>query len=453
MGWDIAFVLTSGLWGTSTFRLSALFGALYALGIVLLLSLVYLRTATYFTGRTDRIIRAEADLLERGGPGDILSAMSRASSRDPFSRFALYAATGERVAGDAPLGPGDLPLNGAPRETRLGPGIPARALAERTPWGEVLIVARDSRQIEEFRRIVLSALIWSGAIIAILGLASGIGLSLRPLSRIRSMQAASDAITAGDFSRRLPIAGSRDELDELALITNQMMDEAERLMVQARTVGEGVAHELRSPLTRLRASLEHAAQGLEADDSRRKLLEACVDEADGVLRRFHALLRIAALEARGRALAKTPVALATIIEQVVELYAPLAAERGLALIGQSISGVVIEADGDLLFEALSNLVDNGLKFTPAGGQVRLGAAAGRRGPIIEVADTGPGIAEAERAFVTRRFYRSPRHAQASGHGLGLSLVAAVADMHGFGLEFDDAGPGTVVRIICRARLE
>lgn len=442
-------MLTSGLWRTSTFRLSALFGALYALGIVLLLGLVYIRTATYLTGRSDRIIRAEADVLERGGPQDILSAMSRASSRDPFSRFALYAATGERVAGDAPLRPADLPLNGQPRETRLGPGIPARALGERTPWGEILIVARDSRQIVELRHIVLSALIWSGAIIAILGLASGIGLSLRPLARIRAMQAASDAITSGDFTRRLPIAGARDELDELATIANQMMDEAERLMIQARTVGEGVAHELRSPLTRLRARLDRAAQGLEADDGRRRLLEACVDEADGVLRRFHALLRIAALEARGRGLARSKVALESVLEQIAELYEPLAAERGLWLKAHSVPGLVIEADGELIFEALSNLVDNGLKFTPAGGEVRLSTAVGPAGPIITVADTGPGIAEAERALVTRRFYRSPRHAQSSGHGLGLSLVAAVADLHGFGLEFDDAAPGTIVRLTCR----
>ncbi len=443
---------TSGLWRTSTFRLSALFGALYALGIVLLLGLVYLQTAAYLSGRSDRIIRAEADVLERGGPRDILGAMSRASSRDPFSRFALYAATGERVAGDAPLSPADLPVTGQPRESRLGPGIPARALAERTPWGEVLIVARDSRQIVELRHIVLSALIWSGAIIAVLGLASGIGLSLRPLARIRSMQAASDAITSGDFSRRLPIVGARDELDELAKIANQMMDEAERLMVQARTVGEGVAHELRSPLTRLRASLDHAAQGFEPGDKRRKLLEACVEEADGVLRRFHALLRIAALEARGRGPAHAPVALETVVEQIAELYGPLAAERGLCLKANSAPGLVIAADGELIFEALSNLVDNGLKFTSAGGEVRLSTAAGPSGPIIAVADTGPGIAETERALVTRRFYRSPRHAQASGHGLGLSLVAAVADLHGFGLEFDDARPGTIVRLICRAPL-
>jgi signal transduction histidine kinase len=445
-------VLTSGLWRTSTFRLSALFGALYALGIVLLLGLVYLQTAAYLTGRSDRIIRAEADVLERGGPQNILRAMSRASSRDPFSRFALYAATGERVGGDAPLRPADLPLTGQPRETRLGPAIPARALAERTPWGEILIVARDSRQIVELRHIVLRALVWSGAIIAILGLASGIGLSLRPLARIRSMQAASDAITSGDFSRRLPIAGARDELDELAKIANQMMDEAERLMTQARTVGEGVAHELRSPLTRLRASLDHAVQGLEADGERRKLLEACVEEADGVLRRFHALLRIAALEARGRGLAKAPVGLATIIEQIAELYAPLAAERRICLRANSDPGLTVEADGELIFEALSNLVDNGLKFTPAGGEVRLSTAAWPAGPIIVVADTGPGIAPAERALVTQRFYRSPRHIQASGHGLGLSLVAAVADLHGFALEFDDAGPGAIVRLICRAPL-
>lgn len=443
-------MLGSNLWRTTTFRLSALFGALYALGIVLLLGLVYLQTATYLTRRSDRAVQAEARILERGGPDRILRGFERESARDPLSRFALYATTGERVAGDATLTPKNLPVDGTPRGFSRPGATPARALAERTPWGEILIVERDSRPILELGRIVLSALIWSGAIIVVLGLASGILLSLRPLARIQAMQAASDSIAWGDFSKRLPIAGNRDELDELARIANRMMDEAERLMVQARTVGEGVAHELRSPLTRLRASLDHAAQGLEGDDVRRQLLDQCVAETDGVLARFRALLRIAALEAKGRGLGKGPVCLGALARQIAELYGPLAQDQGVDLRLGNAAEIFIDADGELLFEALSNLVDNALKFTGIGGRVRLSVTSTVAGPVVEVADTGPGIPEAERALVTKRFYRGPRHGAVTGHGLGLSLVAAVADLHGFQLVFDDGQPGAIVRILCAA---
>lgn len=441
-------MLASGLWRTTTFRLSALFGVLYALGIVLLLGLVYVQTVTYLTRRADQAVKAEATILESGGPDKILRGFQREAARDPLSRFALYSATGERVAGDAPLTPADLPLDGVSRGV-AGPNAPSvRALADRTPWGEILIVQRDSRQILEVRHIVLTALVWSGAIIVILGLASGVGLSLRPLDRIRAMQAASDTIASGDFSMRLPIAGNRDELDELARIVNRMMDEAERLMVQARTVGEGVAHELRSPLTRLRATLDHAGDAFDPEDPRRQLLETCVAETDGVLARFRALLRIAALEARGRGLSRGPVSLSSVAEQVAELYAPLAAELTRNLQLSIDADVTIIADGELIFEALSNLVDNALKFTAAGGQVRVSVTATAGGPVLEVADDGPGIAEAEHALVTKRFYRGQRHGTIAGYGLGLSLVAAVADLHGFQLTFDDASPGAIVRLVC-----
>ncbi len=438
--------LSDRLWRTTPFRLSALFGVTYAVGIALLLSLVYVQTATFLTARADGAVHEEAAILERAGPEAILSAFARASARDPLTRFALYAQTGERVAGDASLTPQDIPVDGVVRDVPRGRDGPARGMALRTPWGETLIVERDIRPILELRRIVLGALLLSGAVIVVLGLASAVGLSLRPLARIQAMQAASARITQGDFTTRLPVRDARDELDELARIVNRMMDEAEQLMGQARTVGEGVALELRSPLTRLRTSLDHAAQSLPAEDPRRDLLDRCVTEADGVLARFHALLRIAALEAGGRSLSRKTIALGEILDQAAELYRPLALERGLTLEVECKEETRIEADGELLFEAISNLLDNALKFTSEGGKVRLRLVKRQGKAILEVIDSGPGIPEAERAFVTKRFYRGQRHAQIAGHGLGLSLVAAVAYLHGFVLEFDDAAPGAIVRL-------
>jgi signal transduction histidine kinase len=223
-------------------------------------------------------------------------------------------------------------------------------------------------------------------------------------------------------------------------------------MIQARTVGEGVAHELRTPLTRLRARLDHACQDLAADDPRRPLLEQCVAETDAVLARFRAMLRIAAVEARGRRIGVGHVDLSAIALQIAELYEPVASERNTALVGDIAPGLSVRADGELLLEAISNLVDNALKFTPGGGQVIVRAAVAGGVPMIEVADDGPGIAEDERQLVLKRFYRSDRNANIEGHGLGLSLVAAVADLHGFELSFDNARPGLIVRLLCRSGL-
>jgi signal transduction histidine kinase len=276
-------------------------------------------------------------------------------------------------------------------------------------------------------------------------------LSLKPLRRVRDVQRASHAVANGDLTVRLPVDRSHDELDDLAQIVNVMMDEVERLMGQAKSFGEAVAHELRTPLTRLRASLDHAAQGLEGGDPRKALMETCVAETDSLLSRFRALLRIAAVEARNRQSRIAEVRLSAIVEQVGELYAPLAVARGIALRVDVEPEVSARADGELMFEAISNLVDNGLKFTPAGGSVHLTLSPSEDGPIVEVRDSGIGIPADDVALITKRFYRSANVGHIQGHGLGLSLVAAVADMHGFELAIGDAAPGALFRILCRPR--
>jgi signal transduction histidine kinase len=441
--------LRLGLWRTTTFRLTLAFGASFAVGVVVLLGSVYVQTAHYLERRVDHIIAAEADALARSSPEALPKLLRQASARDPLTAIGLFSTDGVGVAGDVRLTPADVPPDQKPRDLRNAAGLgPQRAVAQRLPWGEVLVVRRDASQLVELRRIVLRALVWSGGVISVLGLGLAVLLSARPLRRLQAMRDASDAIAAGDLAQRLPTDSSRDELDQLARIVNAMMDEVERLMTQARTVGEGVAHELRTPLTRLRATLDHAGQGLAADDPRGELLGACVAEADSLLARFRALLRIAAVEARRRKSGIERVSLAPIVEQVGELYAPLAAERDIALEVSVAGEAEVRADAELMFEALSNLVDNALKFTPAGGTVRLSLRRAPDGPVLEVRDTGVGIPADERELVTQRFYRSRSSAGAPGHGLGLSLVAAVADLHGFGLAIEDARPGTVVRLAC-----
>ena len=431
-----------------------MFFAVFAVGVSLLLGLVYFETASYLTARVDHALVAEADILRDSGPQLIIQRFQREGARDPLNNFGLFSAGGEKVAGQSRLSPTALPPDGRPRDVPVSVNAaPRRALAERMPWGEVLVVERDTSQLVELRRIILQALLLSGAAIVVLGLASALALGIRPLRRIQAMQSVTDDIISGDFALRLPVGDSGDELDQLARLVNGMMNEVERLMVQARTVGDGVAHELRTPLTRLRALLDRAARDLDPDDPRRELLEQCVTDADGVLARFRALLRIAAVEVRGRRGQIEQMSLSRIVEQIAELYAPLAAERGIDLrMRRPDDPVEVRADGELLFEALSNLVDNALKFAPQGGHVQIRLEATAEGPMLEIIDDGPGIAEAERSLVTKRFYRSQRDMTVPGHGLGLSLVAAVVDLHGFELTFHDANPGAAVRIVCRNRL-
>lgn len=447
-------------WRTTPFRLALSFGVIYALGVALLLGLVYQQTASYLTRRTDRILTSQAAMFRQAGPEQLPARLSLEARRDPLNGFALYDQTGQHVAGDAALDPSRLPADGTVREFfGLGRYKGVRAMAVPLPWGETLVVARDTGQLTRLRRILMEALVLSGSAIAVLGALGGVVLGLDPLRRIHAMRLASDRIVAGDLATRLPVGRRQDELDALAGIVNAMLAEIERLMVQARTAGESVAHELRTPLTRLRATLEHAGEALTPDDPRRALLERCVAEADGVLARFRALLRIAAVEAKNRSAEIGPVELGPLIDQVAELYQPLAKERGLGFRVEAPPGLQARVDPELFFEALANLVDNAIKFTPPGGWVALKLGSGSAGPVVEVSDNGPGVAASDLPLITQRFYRGGQGANgpgpggpgapgpgAPGHGLGLSLVAAVVKMHGFALSFDSSAAGTTARI-------
>lgn len=435
---------------TSTFRLTASFGLLCAFAIVVLLGLVYFRTESVLSRRVDAILRSEAASLAGTSPDAILSVMKEQAARDPLTDFSVYAQTGERVAGRDGPKPGALPRDGSALDLDGHGGPPRRAMAVRLPWGETLVIERDTSQLAELKRIIIDALALSGGVIVlIVGLLS-VSLSINPLRRVRAMQQASDLIGAGDLTARLPVTQRRDELDALALMVNAMMDEIERLVTEARTVGEAIAHELRTPLTRLRMSLDHAAEGLSADDERRALIDACLAEADGLSGRFRALLRIAAVQARGRRAMIAATSMTDVTRQAVELLEPLAAERGVRIAAEVAEDLEIGADPELLFEALVNILDNAVKFSPVGGLVRVHLRAAGEGAVLEIVDEGPGISPNDRPFVTRRFYRSPAAASVAGHGLGLSLVAAVADLHGFDLTFEDAEPGARVRLTCRS---
>jgi len=295
---------------------------------------------------------------------------------------------------------------------------------------------------------VLNGVIGSGTVILFAILVAAIALSVAPLRRLRDLQRACRVIAAGNLDARMPIFGRGDELDLFAGTVNIMVDEVGRVIAQVKSVTDAIAHDLSTPMTRVRNQLYRIRQqaGLDPDVARR--IDAATEDLDIVLERFAALLRISELEVTDRRAGFGEVVLDRLIANVCELYEPLAEERGIALTGHGGAGGVIHGDEQLLFEAVSNLLDNALKYTPPGGRVSVDLMQHDHAMWIEVRDDGPGIPVDQRKAAFRRFQRGSDTEGIPGSGLGLSVVAAIVHLHQFSIELEDARPGLVVRIIC-----
>jgi signal transduction histidine kinase len=438
------------LWRTTTFRLTLLYGLVFAVGTVSLLGMVYLQSAVYLTQRVDGILNAEAQRFAQSPPDTLRQRVNDALALDDNQTnvFALFSADGHWIAGNLRALPANLEPGGSPVEIAPTAAFPshARLIAKRLPSGLEFVVGRDVNQLREMRAIIASALIWSGLSIIVVGLGFGTSLSIRPLRRLRTLQAAAHKIASGELNRRMPLSNRHDELDMFAATVNFMMDEVERLMVEVKGSTESIAHDLRTPLTRARSKL-HRIRQAEVFDA--EGVDRVTAEIDGVLDRFRALLRISELEARRRRAGFSPTDLGAIVGQVVDLYQPLADERGVRLANAGGCTAVVDADPKLLFEAVSNLVDNAIKFSPPDAEVTVGLNHDRNQPQIIVQDRGPGIMADERAAVLQRFYRSEHNHLTAGSGLGLSIVAAIARLHHFQLSLQDGAPGLKAVIDCR----
>jgi len=420
---------------TSAFRLTLSLGAVMLAGTLALLAIIYALTARELTQRSDAILRDEAVRLLSAPPADLPARIRAELQRNlhGLNHFALVAADGELAVGNLRPDPTARPDTPVDRNGTTGT---IRLLAEKTRQGETLLIGRDVRQIGDLRRRILAIVAASGLAIVLGMMAAAVALSRRPLRRVRDLQAAAAEIVAGRLDTRMPIAGVHDELDQFAATVNVMVEEVGRVVDQVKGVTDAIAHDLRTPLTRVRAQLSRIAR----EPDTRPEIGSAIDDLDVVLQRFAALLRISELEASGRRQGFSTVDLHALAASVHALYEPLAEDRGVALTLAGRIGRTVEADEKLLFEAVSNLVDNAIKFTPPGGAVAI-ALGNDGGASIEVRDDGPGIPADERAAVLRRFHRGSSAALAPGSGLGLSVVAAIVHLHGFDLVLDDAGPG------------
>jgi signal transduction histidine kinase len=286
-------------------------------------------------------------------------------------------------------------------------------------------------ELDATRGLIVRAIAWGLAITVMMALAGGVMLSRRTMRRLEAINETSRQIMRGDLSRRIPTRSTDDDFDQLADNLNGMLDTIEQLMEEVRRVTDNVAHDLRTPLTRLRNRLEDL-QGANPSDAGK--VEAALADADGLLATFNALLRIANIESGRRRAAFESISLDQVVHDVAELYEPLAEEKEQKLEVSVSENVQVRGDRDLLFQAFANLLDNAIKYTPRGGSIRLSLEEDASGPRIRIIDSGPGIPENSREQVFKRFFRLEQSRHTPGNGLGLSLVEAVARLHQANIE-------------------
>lgn len=416
-------------------------GAVFLVAVAVLLGLTYRLTQRELINRSDMILASETARLEMGAAQQRANRVQAAiaASTSGLNYFALMDAQGHEIAGNLHWqGP---PPSEAMKEWPAGvlAPVPLLTMTSHLPDGQSLIVARDITPAVEFRARILALSLMAGAVVVLSAVIAAVALSLGPLRRIGQLRADAKRIAAGEFSHRMPVSPRRDEFDLVASTINGMVEEIERLMQQVKGATDAIAHDLRSPLARLRLRLAMI-------EPRPASVDQAVEDIDAVLARFDALLRIAELEAAGRRAGFGPLDPMMLLTSAAELYEPLAEERNIEIALSGSYGQQILGDEALLVEAVGNLLDNAIKFAPEGGHIRLQLARQGEELVIELADNGPGIPRSEREAVLRRFYRGAASRQTPGSGLGLHLVAAIVHLHGFGLELGDAAPGLVVRI-------
>lgn len=417
------------------------------------LGLGWLRSSAALQDVLDRTITAEADQLlreyRRAGPVGLARAVeARMRDTTPSAILVmLRAADGGRLAGAAALEVAPLPLRGFVTGTptgipTAGADGPLRLLGVPLPGGLTLIVAAEMRAVLDTAATLASTQLMTGVVAVAMALGFGLFTAWRLERRLRAISAAAADVMRGDLSRRLPLAGTTDEFDRLTATMNALLARVEALMQGLRQVTVDVAHDLRGPLSRLRQRLEAALAQPRDAPTDTATIEAALGELDAVLASFAALLRIAQLEAASPGAAPQPVVdLSALVTTLTEAYAVAAEEAGKALSADIVPGQTVRGDAGLLRQLLANLVDNALAHGGPGIRVTL-----RPGPILEVADNGPGVPPAEREAVLRRFYRLDRSRGTPGSGLGLAIVAAAARWHGATLHLADAAPGLRVTV-------
>jgi len=444
---------------TTAFKLTLVYLGIFVLFAASLLAYFALNTRRLITEQITATVNGEVNGLSeqygQGGLRRLVIVVDVRSRRPGSSLYLVTTPSGEGLAGNVGSlepgvldRPGWLETNYHRLESPEGAEHRALVRVVQLPGGFHLLVGRDLDERERLFGIIVNAGQWSLALVIVLGLLGGFFVSRRVLSRIDAMTGTAQTIMAGDLSGRLPVAGTGDELDRLADNVNAMLDRIEALMRGLKEVSDNIAHDLKTPLTRLRNRCEQALRSATGEASYRAALESTIAESDDLIRTFDALLMIARAESGQARENMTEFDASEIARDVGELYEPVADEKGIALKIDAPAAAPVRGNRELVSQALANLIDNAIKYAGTNGKVNgvpaeIVVKAGNDGERItlSVADRGPGIPDADRGRVVERFVRLEQSRSEPGSGLGLSLASAVARLHGGELKLEDNHPG------------
>ena len=441
---------TTPMFRSAGFRFGILYAALFGLSALTLAAFLWWTTVGLLDRQTDAAINADtqglAERYHEGGLPALIETIDQrlAANIDDNAIYLLVGPHFDRIAGNLNAWPHGVTMDTNWFELpvqRAGLTGVARLHEFNLPGGFHLLVGRDSHVRSQLRRLLTGALLWSAVVALALGTLGGALVRGAFRATVADVSATAAAIAAGDLSRRVRIAGTGDEFDLLAGAVNDMLDRILRLMDGVKQVSNAIAHDLRTPIARARTRLEDAATHATTPEELHAAIERAQVDLDGVVGVFQAILRIAEIEAGARRSAFVTFDLSGLIADLAELYAAPAEDAGLRLDASIQYDISFYGDRDMIQQAVANLLDNAIKFSPPETAVQLTLAAGDEGLRIEVADRGPGIPEADRARATERFFRGEQARSTPGSGLGLALVQAVATLHGGTLTLADNAPG------------
>jgi signal transduction histidine kinase len=445
---------------SNTFHWAFMVAGVFAVFVMVLFGFIYWKIDDYLTARSDRVITVEVEGIAGLSPERQLEAIDERLRQDPrgVQLAAIFAADGHRLTGNLESLPPHLRIDAAAqgadiirtdRNSRQQHQV-VRAIARRMQNGDVLVLGRNVDEAGEISHVVGQALGLGLLPAFFLCLLAGAWLSVRAQRRVEEVNQRVQRIIAGDLRERLPHRSVDEPFSRLAIIVNGMLDEMETMIHALAGVGNDIAHDLRTPLTRARLTLERGRTNATTLEQLQTVADKAITGIDQSLTIITALLRLAEIEHGRRSAGFGSVALHEMLREVCDIYEPIAENKNISLQVEVKHQLTVRGDRDLLIEAVANLVDNAIKFTPEGGRVDIELSRGNGETVVRVTDTGCGIGEQEREAVLRRFYRSDKIRNTPGIGLGLNLVAAIVKLHGFRLAIH-SGQGCQVEIICPDR--
>lgn len=433
---------------SSSARFALLFLLLFGTTSAGLMAFVYHRATSHFDAQTDEWLARECRLMTKhaGRAASIDRVVNHNESDINHLRpFGLFDASGHSLAGQIKSLPAEQ-RDGVAFElntTTLRGPAKLRAMTRTMPGGDRFLAAQDMGEATAFAHDLVAASACGGLAMLAVGLVGTLILAAGQERRVRRLTGSLHQIMAGRLGERLAPSPRRDELDDLTSEVNRMLEELQRLMLEVKSAGDNIAHDMRTPLTRLLANLRRVNREDARYPEMASVIDEAVNEVNGMIGMFNALLRIAEIDEGARRQGFRRIDLARVVEDVADFHEVAAIERGITITRALPDRLVFEGDADLLFEAVGNLVDNAIKYTPSGGRITVRL---EDGPVLTVADNGPGIPRREQTKVLQRFHRVEASRSLPGNGLGLALVSAIARLHRLDFRIGDGVPGCVATL-------